>query len=413
MLALAAATSIMPVVSEVRHPRSLDFANERKTVILRDVHGLTWAAIQKQVLNLRGETPSVRLLQRVHQDVNRSSGQRVYKYSNCGRKAGKCTPAIQKFLISCLVSLRQRTTCTAATLRRELLTKKGVDMEDSTIRKVLRKHGYQWLPRAQKRKYSAKRKAERLKFAKAVLRLTKAKLREKLSLAMDGVILSLPPRDATDRANYCTHGDTHMWRLPSEAASEALAGQDPYPFQVSADRVVPLWGGLSEGGFALVAFHCARKFTSGEWCREVRRGKLAKAIQSLEPIKREGPWTVLRDNESFLHTAASKRAMREAGIVTWRVPASSPDLNPVEKMWAWLRRKKDCEDLRRRRPPIGRTAFKARVRSMLSSKQAQSVAARIAAGFRATCKEVAAKKRRHGQSLGSQCTWSASFTHCN
>ena len=133
MLALAAATSIMPVVSEVRHPQSLDFANERKTVILRDVHGLTWAAIQKQVLNLRGETPSVRLLQRVHQDVNRSSGQRVYKYSNCGRKAGKCTPAIQKFLISRLVSLRQRTTCTAATLRRELLTKKGVDMEDSTI----------------------------------------------------------------------------------------------------------------------------------------------------------------------------------------------------------------------------------------------------------------------------------------
>ena len=64
-------------------------------------------------------------------------------------------------------------------------------------------------------------------------------------------------------------------------------------------------------------------------------------------------------------------------------------------MWAWLRRRiraKDCEDLRRRRPPIGKMAFKARLRSMLASKRAQRVAARIAAGFRTTCREVVAKQ---------------------
>ncbi|CAE7842799.1 unnamed protein product, partial [Symbiodinium necroappetens] len=335
----AVVASIMPLVSDVRHPQSLDFANERKTLLLRDVHGLSWAAIQKQVVNLRGETPSVRLLQRLHQDVNRDLGRRVYKYSNCGRKATKATAAVQKYLVGRLLVLRKRTTCTAATLRRELVANKGVDLDESTIRKILRDHGYKWLPRAQKRKYSAARKKERLKFAKAVLRLTKAKLREKLSMAMDGVILSLPPRDATERANYCAHGDTHMWRLPGEAASEQLAGQDPYPYQIPADRVVPLWGGLSEGGFALVTFHHARKLTSAEWCREVRRGKLAKAIQSLSPVRPAGPWTVLCDNEAFLHTAASKRAMAAAGVRAWR----------------------DCEDLRRRRPPIGKMAFKVAV----------------------------------------------------
>ena len=36
--------------------------------------------------------------------------------------------------------------------------------------------------------------------------------------------------------------------------------------------------------------------------------------------------------------------------------------------------------------------FKARVRSMLTSKQAQRVAARIAAGFTTTSKEVVAKQ---------------------
>ena len=268
--AAATAIKVMPLVSEVRHPQSLE--NERKALLLRDVRGLSWAEVQKQVVNLRGESPSVRLLQRLHDGVNRTLGRREYQYSNCGRKAVKATASVQKYLIGRLLSLRRRTSCTSTTLRRELLANRGVDLHETAIRRILRDHGYKWLPRAQKRKYSGARKAERLKFAKGVLRLSKAKLREKLSLAMDGVILSLPPRDATDRANYCAHGDTHMWRLPSEAASEELAGQDPYPFQVPADRVVPLDGGLSQGGFALITFHHARKFTSAAWCREVQRG---------------------------------------------------------------------------------------------------------------------------------------------
>ena len=59
--------------------------------------------------------------------------------------------------------------------------------------------------------------------------------------------------------------------------------------------------------------------------------------------------------------------------------ASSPDLNPVEKMWGWLQRRirqKDREDLRKRRPPIGKVAFRARIRG----------------GFRKTCRDVVARK---------------------
>ena len=35
-------------------------------------------------------------------------------------------------------------------------------------------------------------------------------------------------------------------------------------FQIPADGVVPLWGGLSEGGFAIVTFHQKRNFTVSE-----------------------------------------------------------------------------------------------------------------------------------------------------
>ena len=55
-------------------------------------------------------------------------------------------------------------------------------------------------------------------------------------------------------------------------------------------------------------------------------------------------------------------------------------------------RLKDLADLRARRPAIGKTAYKARVRQLMKTKKAQAVASRIAEGFRKTCKEVRRKK---------------------
>ena len=49
----------MPLVSEMVHPRGLDFANQRKVVILRDVKDMAWDDIADQVVNLAGE-PSTR-----------------------------------------------------------------------------------------------------------------------------------------------------------------------------------------------------------------------------------------------------------------------------------------------------------------------------------------------------------------
>lgn len=144
-----------------------------------------------------------------------------------------------------------------------------------------------------------------------------------------------------------------------------------------------------------MTFHASRKLATTEWCGLVRAGRLRRAIQALHPVNKHGPWKVLCDNEKFLHTAASRSAMAAEGISAWRVPPSSPDLNPVDKMWAWLRRRirqKDREDLQKRRPPLGKAAFKLRIRNILASKTAQDVAARIAGSFRKTCRDVVARK---------------------
>ncbi|CAE8608571.1 unnamed protein product [Polarella glacialis] len=367
----------MPVISEVVHPLSLNFENQRKVILLRDVKKQSWDDVRKQVRNLKGKKPTVKLLRRVYKNNTKKKGRVVYKYKKCGRKPWKVTKGVESFLLRRLKALRCESICTTTVLQRELVNEKGVDLEASTIRKVLTRNGYFWLTRAQKRKYSPD----------AVLRMSKAQLRERLSLSLDGVVLSMAPKDPLERQNWCAHGDTHMWRKRCEAASPDLAGNDAYGKQV------PLC--ISEGGFATVVFHKSKKLCTVEWADIVNGGKLTNAIRSLSPTKPRGPWWVLCDNETFLRTAVSQAAHKAQGISLWSVPPRSPDLNPVEKFWAWLRRtlrQKDWADLRAGRKALDKKAYQARVRSTCRTKRAQAVAASCAGGLRKVCKEGVAKK---------------------
>ena len=79
----------------------------------------------------------------------------------------------------------------------------------------------------------------------------------------------------------------------------------------------------------------------------------------------------------------------------WKMPAHSPDLNPVERFWAWLRKKlraMDLADAVAGRPVLGKSAYKARVRSVCRSKKAQSVAANQAKLMKRVCRRIISKK---------------------
>lgn len=255
--------------------------------------------------------------------------------------------------------------------------------------------GYRWLPRCQKPAVSSQLASQRVKFAKQILRLSAAALREKISLSLDGVVLSMPPTDAIDRKNYCVHGITHMYRQPGESAHPDLAGANPYAAQIPVSRCFPLWGGISAGGFAAVVWHENKKLNTGLWVRALRAGKLKDAIRSLKPVKARGPWTVLADGEKFLWSVDSTAAYERDKIALWRVPPSSPDLNPVEKMWGWVRkqlRAMDLADLKAKRPVPGRLAYKTRIRNLLKTKRAQTAATKFALSLKTVCKAVVRAK---------------------
>eukprot|EP00959_Pyramimonas_sp_CCMP1952_P316653 6627834-Pyramimonas_sp.AAC.1 len=63
----------------------------------------------------------------------------------------------------------------------------------------------------------------------------------------------------------------------------------------------------------------------------------------------------------------------------------------ILKTRLWLRRKlrlMDLDDLRKKRRTLGKTAYTARVKQVLKTKKAQTVAKNVAGRFRKVCKQV-------------------------
>ena len=132
-----------------------------------------------------------------------------------------------------------------------------------------------------------------------------------------------------------------------------------------------------------------------EWKDAVRDGTLGRLLRSLNPMNKKRPWKVLCDGEGFLRAKNVKRLYERHSIQLWSVPPRSPDLNPVEKFWSWLRRElraQDLRDMRQKKAPLTKAQYTTRVRSVMCSAKAQQKAANIARGVRKTCKEVIAKK---------------------
>ena len=390
------------LVQEQQHPTSLDFRNQRRVVLLRDRvlnskgKRCSWSKIAEQVKNLQGDRPSAWLVADVYKSFDLDLGHVPYDYENCGRTAVLATPEVKQFLVRKLLGLRAKNIVTTTVLQRELMAAKNIELDCTYIGKILKEAGYRWLPRAQKPKYSKEVMLQRLTFAEFVLSLSDKRLRERLSLSMDGVVLTVPPKNSTARDNYCRYGDTHMYRKEGEACKPELAGQDDFAKQVPMNRAIPMWGGISAGGFHEVVYHEDRKLNEHDWADGVvKKGKLVAAIKALNPVSKKGPWWVLCDNESFLRTDISRAAYKKQKIRLWTMPPKSPDLNPVEKFWAWVRkqlRARDMADIRARRVVPGKFTYTMRVKSLLKSRRAQKVASNIALGFKRVCKQVVANK---------------------
>ena len=220
-------------------------------------------------------------------------------------------------------------------------------------------------------------------------------LSEHVTASMDGVVIAIAPTDPTERHNYCMHGETHMWRKKGEAASPELAGEDPYADQIPIARAIPFWGAISAKGYCDVIYHKSKKLSKSEWGNDaLKSGRLLAAVKQLRST-RSGPYRVLCDNESFLDCEEANQYYAKHNIKLLHIPPRSPDLNPIEMFWNFVRkhlRRKDLADLRAGRPALGKMGVKTRLKAFLKTKRAQKAAANTFKSLKKKCAEVIRKK---------------------
>ena len=161
-------------------------------------------------------------------------------------------------------------------------------------------------------------------------------------------------------------------------------------------RAIPLWGAISATGFTHVVYHRRKKLTVADWAHALDSGCFTRAVDELQDPRAREPRRILCDNEKFLVSKTIRPRYRENNVELLPIPKRSPDLNPIESFWGWLRRRLrvlDLNDLQNGREPMGKTAYKKRIKVVLRSAKAQAVARAKFKAFKKVCMEVA---RKHG-----------------
>ena len=349
----------MVLCSVTVHPNGLSLQEAAKAWYLRVHEKKKWIDIKPMVHNLQGKTPSLKAIRNSVALMTRSApgGVPQTKYSNCGRKRA-LTPKQEQLILAFVRKWRHKVFCTCRYMRLEL----KLDVQVSTIRRTLNKHGLFWRPVAKKSPLTMEQLAARKTFVNKYGAHSSEWWLRNIGLVFDGVTLSKAPRSLSGRQKHAAQSLRHMWMQKSEKMDPSLLTLNRYGIQLG-DKV-PLWGGFTgEGQFTLRLWTRRPKLTRPEWTRHVPALKRAAMAPPQARTIRSKIW---HDNEGFLIVPA---AYKRCGLQSVRFPPNSGDLNPIETVWARLRYdlgKREREDLKAGRS-LSTRHFKQRVAQILQT----------------------------------------------
>ena len=149
---------------------------------------------------------------------------------------------------------------------------------------------------------------------------------------MDGVTLTMAPKPLGSRERHMAQSIRHTWLRAGEEPSEDCNHFNRYGVQLGVK--VPLWGGFTgRGRFTLREWTPRPKMTKEEWATRIVRVK--RAVDVADESRRNVRAKVWHDNEKFL---LQPNVYASHGLQMMCFPPNSGDLNPIETVWAWLRR---------------------------------------------------------------------------
>ena len=319
------------------HPKGLDPFQSAKAWHLRKVQRLPWKAVREQLRTASGGRPQrvsvVNAVRRIDDQRNtaafRRTGVASTAYRNCGRKQ-LLTPQQKSAIVAFVKQWRHKRFCTSAYIAQELQLSCG----RKTIIRALNAAGYHWRPVSKRGKLSEAQLAARRSFVDAHVNKPASWWRQNVGLVLDGVTLTKAPRPMNTREKHAAQAIKHMWVRRGESLDNELHTYNRYGVQLG-DKV-PLWGGFTGAGqFTLKLWTPKPKLDTPTWAQHIERSVKRAACGR----------NVWHDNEAFLKQPS---VYAENGMTMKCFPPNSGDLNPIETVWAWLRRelaKREMVDL--------------------------------------------------------------------
>ena len=96
---------------------------------------------------------------------------------------------------------------------------------------------------------------------------------------------------------------------------------------------VNVWACFAASGQGFV--HIFNDNLDGRMLRDILKANLVASAQRLFPA---GEWWLLHDNDKKFHSNVVQEFLHNAGVSSLEFPAYSPDLNPIENLWATMAR---------------------------------------------------------------------------
>ena len=312
---------------------------------MRKEQRMKWKDIQKLVKNMKGKRPksdhAVRsAVARV--DTAGKNGVAKTKYKNCGRRYGAdggkylLTQQQTEQVVAFVKKWRRKKFCTCWYIKREL----KLQATKRTIARALNRNDYHWYPVAKKSFLTAKQMQARKQWVNNYLNRDENWWVQNMDLIFDGVTLTKAPKNLDARQKHAAQSIRHMWMRKTEKMDPALHTQNRYGVQLGTK--VPFWGGMTgDGQFALRLWTATPKMKKPAWAEHIPQVKRAAARSSSGGARKK--LKVWHDNEPFLK---QPNEYKKSGLVSIFFPPNSGDLNPIETVWARLRKDLAVRELR-------------------------------------------------------------------
>ena len=322
----------MPVVSVVVHPSGLHPIEAVKAWHKHTEEGMSLDTILEEggILNMQGDVAGRYAVWSGIKRVAAMSSLDVLpgtNYGNCGRSKA-VTEDEERAVIAFVKAWRHKRFCTCRYIKHEL----KLTAACRTISRVINEHGYTWRQVPKTQGLTKEQLAQRKVFVDKYLNRSAAWWEANLNMVLDGVTLTMPPKPLSGRQKHAAQRITNMWMCDGETFDNDLHTHNRYGVQMGTK--VALWGGFTGNGkFTLRLWTPKPKMSNDDWAALVPDVK--NAVDNAYGHDIPPRPKVWHDNERFL---LCPEVYKENGLTLCRFPPNSGDLNPIETVWAWLRR---------------------------------------------------------------------------